>query len=86
QTFEVGGEVREQFCDLLEASAEAFLPSANQGKWLADIYQLARLRLNRAGVPEIGGGNYCTFSQSELFYSYRREGVTGRMASVIWID
>lgn len=86
QAFEVGAEVREQFCDLLDASVGAFLPSENQGKWLADIYQLARLRLKRAGVLEVGGGHYCTSSQADLFYSYRREGITGRMASVIWIS
>ncbi|WP_299197709.1 peptidoglycan editing factor PgeF [uncultured Amphritea sp.] len=84
--FEVGDEVRAQFCAVIETSAYAFVPSPNPGKWMADIFELARLRLNRAGVQSISGGKYCTFSQSELFYSYRREGVTGRMASVIWIN
>ena len=63
----------------------AFVPSPNEGKWLADIYQLARLRLTRAGVTAVYGGEHCTFSDSEQFYSYRRDGQTGRMASLIWL-
>lgn len=84
--FEVGGEVREQFYHELPESVQAFKPSPNQGKWLADIYLLARLRLQRAGVTGISGGDLCTFSDPDRFYSYRRDGVTGRMASIIWID
>lgn len=84
--FEVGEEVRQQFCDELAASDTAFKPSVTEGKWLADIYQLARLRLQNIGIEQVSGGDQCTFSQADDFYSYRRDGVTGRMASVIWID
>jgi len=83
--FEVGGEVREAFMAEQAEAAAAFVPSPNEGKWLADIYQLACLRLARAGVTAVYGGEYCTFSDSEQFYSYRRNGQTGRMASIIWL-
>jgi hypothetical protein len=52
---------------------------------MADIYQLAILRLNHLGITNISGGNYCTYAESDLFYSYRRENQTGRMASLIWL-
>ncbi|SFG89271.1 conserved hypothetical protein [Neptunomonas qingdaonensis] len=82
--FEVGEEVRQQFCDHLPSSAECFRASVNNGKWLADLYQLARLRLLRAGVQHISGGNFCTYSDPAQFFSYRREQQTGRMATLIW--
>lgn len=83
QAFEVGDEVRDVFLrDLPEAEA-AFVP-AQPGKWLADIYLLARLRLVRAGVTAVHGGGLCTYSDRERFYSFRRDGTTGRMASLIW--
>lgn len=85
QAFEVGGEVREAFMAEQAAAEAAFVPSPNEGKWLADIYLLARLRLARAGVTAVYGGEHCTFSDSEQFYSYRRDGQTGRMASIIWL-
>jgi len=53
---------------------------------LLDLYALARLKLAQAGVVHIGGGNYCTFTESDRFFSYRRDGVSGRMASLIWLD
>lgn len=82
--FEVGDEVREQFCQYLPASEQYFVPSANAGKWLADIYGLARLRLVAAGVAQVYGGGLCTFTDAARFFSYRRDRTTGRMATLIW--
>lgn len=84
QAFEVGEEVREAFVRDLPAAARAFAPRQS-GKWLADIYELARLRLARAGVREVYGGGLCTYSDSERFYSYRRDKATGRMAALVWL-
>jgi YfiH family protein len=82
--FEVGGEVRRNFVDRQAEAARAFQPRAN-GRWLADLYELARIRLLAVGVSAVYGGGLCTFSDRERFYSYRRDGVTGRMASLIWL-
>lgn len=84
--FEVGQEVYDHFVDDLAQSRSAFQPSpAHKEHWMADIYQLARLRLNRAGVHQIYGGGLCTYTDEERFFSYRRQAKTGRMASLIWI-
>lgn len=83
--FEVGGEVRDAFMAQQAEAEAAFVPSSNEGKWLADIYLLARLRLARAGVSAVYGGEFCTFGDGERFYSYRRDGQTGRMASLVWL-
>ncbi len=83
--FEVGPEVREAFL-ASHTDDEACFVANHPGHWLADIYQLARNRLRRAGVGYVGGGDYCTVSEPELFFSYRRDGVTGRMASLIWLN
>ena len=82
--FEVGAEVREQFVAHSSATASAFVLQAN-GKYLADLYQLARLRLQALGILEIQGGDHCTVGSPELFYSYRRDSVTGRMATVVFL-
>jgi copper oxidase (laccase) domain-containing protein len=64
-------------------AAECF--SAQGDRWLFDLYGMARLKLARAGVEQVSGGDHCTFGDSERFFSYRRDGVTGRMASMIWL-
>lgn len=84
QNFEVGDEVREAFVARDEIAGTAFRAHA-PGKWLADLEILARLRLQARGVTAIYGGGFCTFADQERFFSYRRDGVTGRMASLIWL-
>jgi YfiH family protein len=83
--FEVGQEVKDAFTAQNSASGVCFKPSNNANKWLADLYSLARLRLLGAGVKQVYGGEFCTFSDDSRFFSYRRDGVTGRMASCIWL-
>jgi polyphenol oxidase len=83
--FEVGVEVRAIFVDADPQAATAFI-SSHHGKWLADIYALARLRLNALGVTEIYGGGYCTYRDRNRFFSYRRDGVAGRMGTFIWLE
>jgi YfiH family protein len=86
QRFEVGPEVHAAFVARDARHDAAFTPlTATPGKYLADIYALARLTLTEAGVGRISGGNLCTVSDAARFYSYRRDGVTGRFASLIWI-
>ena len=85
QAFEVGDEVRSAFVAADAATAVAFKPLV-AGKWLADIYLLARLRLASQGVERIFGGAWCTVSDAERFFSFRRDGQTGRMAAMIWLD
>ena len=82
--FEVGDAVRAACVAQQPQAAAAFVAGA-QGKWLADIFQLAWLRLQALGVTRIYGGGVCTYSDAERFYSYRRDGVTGRMGTFIWL-
>lgn len=81
--FEVGAEVREAFVTAHNHAAAAFVAQPN-GRWLADLYHLARIRLQAAGVTAIYGGGFCTYTDRERFYSFRRDRETGRMASLIW--
>ena len=84
KAFEVGPEVREVFINQLPEAAEAFVPSNNAGKFMADIYLLARLRLAERGVTAVYGGGFCTVTDPR-FFSYRRASRTGRFASLVWL-
>lgn len=84
RAFEVGAEVREHFLAGDTAAAAAFAP-APAGKWRADLYALARQRLRGCGVHRVYGGSLCTHTDRRRFFSFRRDGVTGRMASLIWL-
>jgi len=81
RSYEVGRELEEAFAEEYPAGF-----SKQSGRLLMDLYALARLKLAASGVQSVYGGDYCTFADPERFYSYRRDGVTGRMASVIWFD
>jgi YfiH family protein len=83
--FQVGDEVRQMFLALDGASISAFRPSPG-GRWWADLYQLARLRFGRLGIDRVFGGHWCTYGDPERFFSHRRDGLTGRMATLIWRD
>jgi YfiH family protein len=92
ESFEVGEEVREAFVSRHPLAAVAFrpaLPGTLDGaprKWLADLYVLARIRLAAVGVERVYGGGWCTYREQDRFFSYRRDGRTGRMASLIWLE
>ena len=81
--FEVGSEVRDAFLHKSMEFNPAFKAQSNR-KWLADIYQLARVELAAIGITKVYGGTHCTFTEHDRFYSYRRDAQTGRMATLIW--
>lgn len=85
QRFEVGAEVREAFVATHPQACDAFVPGAEPGKFMADIYALARIRLAAAGVTAVYGGGLCTV-EDERFFSYRRGSPTGRFASLVWLE
>ena len=85
KAFEVGMEVMEAFVGKQAGAANCFT-QIDEYYWLADIYALARLRLEMVGVRDIYGGDYCSYTEKDRFYSYRRNGQTGRMASLIWFE
>lgn len=81
--FEIGSEVKAIFEAEHKSHQTAFVTKPNN-KFMADIYSIAKQQLNLLGVNDVTGGEYCTVSQPELFFSYRRDGQTGRMATVVW--
>ncbi len=83
--YEVGEDFREPFLKHDLRASIAFKKTDNQGKWLADINELAKQRLQESGVTAIYGGDLCTYTDPMRFYSYRRDKDTGRMATLIWL-
>lgn len=84
EVYEVGDEVRETFLTHDAQAEQAFKPSPND-RWLMDIYQLARQRLAQQGITAIYGGEHCTYTETDLFFSHRRDPQTGRQVSLIYI-
>ncbi len=83
--FEVGIEVRDAFCAAQPQAEAAFRPADSRDHWLADLPELARQRLQRAGVSQVFGGRWCTHEDAAHYYSFRRDERTGRFASVVWL-
>ncbi|MCK6264894.1 peptidoglycan editing factor PgeF [Vibrio sp. ZSDE26] len=86
EAFEVGDDVLKAFVHFDESAKKAFKPTQEPNKWLADMTMLATQRLNRMGVVNVTASNLCTYQDKEQFFSYRRDGVTGRQAVFIWIE
>lgn len=84
RVYEVGEEVRAAFLERDAQAASAFAP-ARPGHWLLDLYAVARQRLARQGVQRVYGGGFCTYSDAERFYSYRRDRTAQRMVALIWL-
>jgi purine-nucleoside/S-methyl-5'-thioadenosine phosphorylase / adenosine deaminase len=84
KVYEVGAEVRAAFVQRDRAAEAAFSPT-RPGHWLLDLYAVARQRLRARGVERIFGGGYCSYSDPQRFYSYRRDGTSGRMAAFLWL-
>jgi YfiH family protein len=82
--YEIGAEVRQAFLSVDPVAEIAFFPT-RENHWRVDLYALARQRLASVGVTRIHGGGLCTIADSQRFYSHRRDGRSGRMASLIWI-
>jgi polyphenol oxidase len=86
ENYEVGADVRDALLQTMSQSiVERALRPSRSGKWLADLYELTRSQLNARGVSAVSGGDFCTYRETR-FYSYRRDGVTGRIATLIWLE
>jgi YfiH family protein len=85
KVYEVGDEVRAAFLAQHREAQAAFSPT-RAGHWLLDLYAVARQRLRRQGIERIFGGGFCTYSEPERFYSYRRDATSGRMAAFLWLS
>ena len=83
--YEIDDEVRNACLNICGAAEHAFNPGRD-GHWFADLHRLAKYQLAHLGIENIYGGGYCTYGDANLFFSYRRDGITGRMASLIWMD
>ena len=83
RAYEVGDEVRTAFLERDEAGTGCF--TRNGERWLFDLYAMAKRRLALAGVQDVSGGDYCSYGDPARFFSYRRDGLTGRMASLVWL-
>ena len=82
--FEVGKDVYDLFVKLNPENATAFKPQGD--RWRANLYELVRIALSKVGIEHVWGRQYCTYSEPDKFFSYRRNGISGRMASLIWLE
>jgi hypothetical protein len=84
EAYEIGAEVREAFL-AKDPRAESAFTLTRPGHWLLDLYAIARLRLASLGITRVGGGDFCTCTEKDRFFSYRRDQASERMAAAIWL-